>query len=160
MLGLSEMGPLSAVLRPEEHADRPDSIGRPVFFVETRVMTHQDKLAAPGEPGEMQFRSPQLMLGYWKKPKETAEAFVDGWFRTGDQVVRDADGFLEVVDRVKDVIDTGGVLVAPCEVEDAIFELDEVADAAVVGVPDEEWIEAIRAFVILKADASLTDDAL
>src|SRR5699024_7365891 len=67
VFGLSEMGPLSAVLRPEDHADRPGSIGRPVFFVETRVVTHQGKLAAPGEPGEMQFRSPQLMLGYWKK---------------------------------------------------------------------------------------------
>lgn len=160
VFGLSEMGPLSAVLRPEDHADRPGSIGRPVFFVETRVVTHEGKLAAPGEPGEMQFRSPQLMLGYWNKPEETAEAFVDGWFRTGDQVIQDADGFLEVVDRIKDVINTGGVLVAPREIEDVIFELDEVADAAVVGVPDEEWIEAIRAFVILKEDASLTDDAL
>ena len=160
VFGLSEMGPLSAVLRPEDHADRPGSIGRPVFFVETQVVTHEGKLAAPGEPGEMRFRSPQLMMGYWNKPEETAEAFVGGWFRSGDQVVQDADGFLEVVDRIKDVINTGGVLVAPREIEDVIFEMDEVADAAVVGVPDEEWIEAIRAFVILKEDSSLTGDEI
>ena len=158
VFGLSEMGPLSAVLRPEDHDDRPASIGKPVFYVETRVVTHEGKLAAPGEPGEMQFRSPQLMLGYWKKPEATAEAFIDGWFRSGDQVVQDSDGFLEVVDRIKDVINTGGVLVAPREIEDVIFEMPQVADVAVVGVPDDEWIEAVSAFIVLKDGASLTDD--
>lgn len=156
VFGLSEMGPLSAVLRPEDHYQRPASIGKPVFFVQMRIITNEGKIAAPGETGEMQFKSPQLMLGYWNKPEATAEAFIDGWFRSGDLVTEDRDGYIEVVDRIKDVINTGGVLVAPREIEDCIFEMPGVADVAVVGVPDEEWIEAVACFITPKEGIQLT----
>lgn len=158
--GQSELGPLCTVLRPEEHDARPASCGRPVFFVEARVVTSEGEIAAAGEPGEIQYRSSQLMAGYWNKPEATAEAFTDGWFRSGDQVTRDEEGFIEVVDRIKDVINTGGVLVAPREVEDCIYELPEVAEVAVVGLPDERWIEAITAVVVLKENEELTAEAL
>ncbi|MCT1802247.1 fatty acyl-CoA synthetase [Kocuria carniphila] len=158
--GQSELGPLCTVLRPEEHDARPASCGRPVFYVEARVVTSEGELAAPGEPGEIQYRSPQLLTGYWNKSEATEQAFVDGWFRSGDQVTQDAQGFIQVVDRIKDVINTGGVLVAPREVEDCIYELDEVAEVAVVGLPDERWIEAITAVIVLKEGTTLTPETV
>nr|WP_245940596.1 fatty acyl-CoA synthetase [Brevibacterium celere] len=158
--GQSEMGPLCTVLRPEEHDDHPGSAGRPVLFVETRVVDDSGADVAPGELGEILYRSPQLCSGYWHRPEATAEAFDAGWFHSGDLVRMDEQGYVEVVDRVKDVINTGGVLVASRQVEDAIFELDEVAEVAVVGVADEKWIEAITAFVVLRPAAAETSGGL
>ncbi|MGP5317635.1 fatty acyl-CoA synthetase [Arthrobacter rhombi] len=158
--GQSELGPLCTVLRPEDHDARPASCGLPVYNVEARVMTADGAIAVPGEPGEIQYRSPQLMTGYWNQPDATNAAFVDGWFRSGDQVTRDAQGYIQVVDRIKDVINTGGVLVPPREVEDCIYELPEVAEVAVVGISDERWIEAITAVIVLKDGASLTAEGV
>lgn len=114
-------------------------------------MDTADNDVAPGELGEIVYRSPHLCEGYWNKPEATEEAFRGGWFHSGDLVRQDEDGYIEVVDRVKDVINTGGVLVASRQVEDCIYELPAVAEVAVVGVPDEKWIEAINAFVVTKA---------
>jgi fatty-acyl-CoA synthase len=104
----------------------------------------------PGELGEVVYRSPQLCEGYWDKPEETEEAFAGGWFHSGDLVRADEQGYITVVDRIKDVINTGGVLVASREVEDALYTHPAVAEAAVIGAPDERWIEAITAFVVLR----------
>ncbi|MGO3856847.1 MAG: fatty acyl-CoA synthetase [Glutamicibacter arilaitensis] len=158
--GQSELGPLCTVLRPEEHDARPASCGRPVFHVEARVINAEGQLAEAGEPGQIQYRSPQVMSGYWNKPEETEQAFTDGWFRSGDQVAKDRGGYIQVVDRIKDVINTGGVLVAPREVEDAIYELPEVAEVAVVGIDDPRWIEAIAAVIVLKDDTHLSAQAV
>lgn len=152
--GQSEMGPLCTVLRPEEHADRPASAGRPVLFTELRVVDASGVDVPVGEPGEVVYRSPQLCEGYWDKPEETAESFRDGWFHSGDMVTMDAEGYITVVDRIKDVINTGGVLVASREVEDALFSHPAVAEAAVIGMPDERWVEAVTAVVVLKAPAT------
>ncbi|WP_436888713.1 fatty acyl-CoA synthetase [Nocardiopsis dassonvillei] len=146
--GQSEIGPLATVLRPEEHADRPASAGRAALFVELRVVDEKGEDVPPGELGEVVYRSPQLCQGYWDKPQETEEAFRGGWFHSGDLVRADAEGYIEVVDRIKDVINTGGVLVASREVEDALYTHPAVAEAAVVGTPDEKWIEAVTAFVV------------
>lgn len=151
VFGQSEMGPACTVLRPEEHADHPGSAGRPLLFVEAQVVDSEGNRVATGELGEIAYRSPQLCLGYWNKPAATEDAFVDGWFRSGDLVKQDENGFIEVVDRVRDVINTGGVLVASREIEDCIYQLPEIAEVAVVGVPDEKWIEAVSAFVVVKA---------
>ena len=157
--GQSELGPLCTVLRPEEHDAHPGSAGRPVMFVETRVVDSSGEEVGPGSEGEMLYRSPQLCEGYWNRPEATAEAFDNGWFHSGDLVKVDEDGYVEVVDRVKDVINTGGVLVASREVEDTVFELPQVAEVAVVGIADEKWIEAISAFIVLKPDqGALTGD--
>ncbi|WP_209326112.1 fatty acyl-CoA synthetase [Brevibacterium renqingii] len=150
--GQSELGPLCTVLRPEDHDSHPGSAGRPVMFVETRVVDSAGEDVGPGQEGEMLYRSPQLCEGYWNRPDATAEAFDDGWFHSGDLVRVDVDGYVEVVDRVKDVINTGGVLVASRQVEDAIFELPQVAEVAVVGIADEKWIEAVSAFIVCKPD--------
>jgi fatty-acyl-CoA synthase len=158
--GQSEIGPLATVLRPEEHAERPASAGRPILFVETRVVDESGHDVADGEPGEVLYRSPQLAQGYWDKPDETAEAFRGGWFHSGDLVVRDEAGYLTVVDRIKDAINTGGIMVASREVEDAVYTHPAVAEVAVIGVPDERWIEAIVACVVLKPDAAVAEDEL
>ncbi len=151
--GQSEIGPLATVLRPEEHAERPGSVGRAVLFVETRVVDDEMNDVAPGELGEVVYRSPQLCSGYWDKPEETALAFTGGWFHSGDLVRIDEQGYMFVVDRIKDVVNTGGVLVASREVEEALYLHPAVAEVAVIGVPHERWIEAIAAVVVLKQEA-------
>jgi fatty-acyl-CoA synthase len=155
--GQSEIAPLATVLRPEEHEQRPDSCGRAVLFVELRVVDAAGDDVPPGELGEVVYRSPQLCEGYWDKPDETDEAFRDGWFHSGDLVRVDEQGYLYVVDRIKDVINTGGVLVASREVEDALYTHPAVAETAVIGLPDERWIEAITAVVVTKAEVSEED---
>ena len=158
--GQSEIGPVATVLGPEEHAARPTSAGRPLPSVETRVVSPDMHDVAPGEPGEIVHRSPQLMIGYWGAPAETEAAFDGGWFHSGDVGVMDADGFLFVVDRLKDVINTGGVLVASREVEDALLRHPAVSEAAVIALYDDVWGEAISAVVVLREGSSASGDAL
>ncbi|WP_430382162.1 acyl-CoA synthetase [Streptomyces sp. P10-4] len=152
--GQSEIGPLATVLAPEEHEGRMDSCGRPVLFVDARVVDENGEDVPAGTPGEIVYRSPQLCEGYWDKPEETAEAFRDGWFRSGDLAVRDAEGYFTIVDRVKDVINSGGVLVASRQVEDALYSHEAVAEAAVIGLPDERWIEAVTAVVVPRGEVA------
>ncbi|MDF3301352.1 acyl-CoA synthetase [Streptomyces tropicalis] len=155
--GQSEIGPLAMVLGPDEHKGRMDACGRPVLFVDARV-TDEDGADVPdGTPGEIVYRSPQLCEGYWERPEETAEAFRDGWFRSGDLAVRDAHGYYTVVDRVKDVINSGGVLVASRQVEDVLYTHERVAEAAVVGLPDDRWIEAVTAVVVPRGEVTEAD---
>lgn len=152
--GQSEIGPLSMVLGPYEHKGRLDSCGRPVLFVDARVVDENGEEVPDGTQGEVVYKSPQLCEGYWDKPEETAAAFRDGWFHSGDLVVRDADGYYTVVDRVKDVINSGGVLIASRQVEDALYSHTAVAEAAVVGLPDERWIEAVTAVVVPRGEVT------
>lgn len=126
-----------------------DSCGRPVLFVEAMVVDENGDEVPDGMAGEVVYRSPQLCEGYWGKPEETAEAFRDGWFHSGDLAVRDAQGYFTVVDRLKDVINSGGVLVASRQVEDALYTHPGVTEAAVVGLPDDRWIEAVTAVVVV-----------
>lgn len=153
--GQSEVGPLATVLKPWEHEGRMDSCGRAILFVEMRVVDTEMNDVAPGDTGEVVYRSPQLCEGYWNNPQATEEAFAGGWFHSGDLARIDAEGFITVVDRIKDVINTGGVLVASREVEDCLYTHEAVAEVAVVGLPDEKWIEAVTAFVVLKPDATV-----
>jgi fatty-acyl-CoA synthase len=160
--GQSEIGPLATVLGPDEHKGRLDSCGRPVLFVDARVVDEDGKDVPDGTQGEVVYRSPQLCEGYWDKPEETAAAFRDGWFHSGDLAVRDAQGFFTVVDRVKDVINSGGVLVASRQVEDVLYTHEGVAEVAVIGLPDDRWIEAVTAVVVPRGEvteAQLIDHA-
>ncbi|WP_405522403.1 acyl-CoA synthetase [Streptomyces canus] len=160
--GQSEIGPLATVLAPDEHKGRMDSCGRTVLFVDARVVDENGKDVPDGTPGEIVYKSPQLCEGYWDKPEETEAAFRDGWFHSGDLAVRDAHGYFTIVDRVKDVINSGGVLVASRQVEDALYTHDAVAEVAVIGLPDERWIEAVTAVVVPRGEvteAELLDHA-
>ncbi|MFI1279716.1 fatty acyl-CoA synthetase [Streptomyces sp. NPDC020858] len=152
--GQSEIGPLATVLGPREHKGRMESCGRPVRHVEAKVVDEDGKDVPDGTAGEVVYRSPQLCLGYWNDPEATERAFRDGWFRSGDLAVRDAHGYFTVVDRVKDVINSGGVLVASRQVEDVLYTHPGVAEVAVVGLPDERWIEAVTAVVVARGEAT------
>ncbi len=160
--GQSEIGPLATILKPEEHDERPASAGKPILNVRTRVVDPAMNDVPTGEHGEIVHRSPQLMVGYWDKPEETEEAFAGGWFHSGDLGYMDEGGYLYVVDRLKDVINTGGILVSGREVEDVLYDHEAVSEVAVVALPDEKWIEAVSAVVALKSgtepDESLAEE--
>jgi fatty-acyl-CoA synthase len=158
--GQSEIAPMATLLRPEEHEARPASAGRPIGTVETRVVDTAMNDCPPNVRGEIVHRSPQLLIGYWDKPDATAEAFEGGWFHSGDVGYLDEEGYLYVVDRVKDIIKTGGSMVASREVEEALFTHAAVAEVAVVALPDPKWIEAVTAVVVLKQGAVATEAEL
>lgn len=158
--GQSEVAPLATVLSPAEHAERPASAGRPVLNMETRVVNEAMEDVAPGEMGEIIHRSPQAMVGYWDKPEQSAEAFAGGWFHSGDVGTLDEAGYLYVVDRIKDIINTGGVVVSSREVEECLYTHPAVAEVAVIALPDEKWIEAVTAVVTLKAGQQASADDL
>ncbi|MFT4127389.1 MAG: fatty-acid--CoA ligase FadD8 [Gordonia sp. (in: high G+C Gram-positive bacteria)] len=136
---------------------RLSSCGRPSAFLRTALLGPDDEPVAPGEPGEICVSGPLLAGGYWGLPEQTAETFRDGWLRTGDIARADADGFLYIVDRTKDMIVTGGFNVFPREVEDVVAEHPSVAQVGVIGVPDPKWGEAVTAVVVLRDGA--VDDA-
>jgi len=158
--GQSEISPLATILKPHEHDARPASVGRPVLNVQTRVVDVDMNDMPAGEAGEIVHRSPHLMLGYWDKPKETEQAFAGGWFHSGDVGYFDAEGYLYIVDRIKDVINTGGVQVASREVEDALFTHPALAEVAVIAIPDAKWIEAVAAVVVLREGAAVSEAEL
>jgi long-chain acyl-CoA synthetase len=138
------------------------SCGRPYPWVEVRIVDASTGTDMPlGEVGELWTRSHQNMAGYWDNPAATADALTpDGWFKTGDAGYADADGFLYLHDRVKDMIVTGGENVYPAEVENVLMQHPAVADVAVIGVPDERWGEAVKAIVVPAADSSVDGPAL
>ena len=145
---------------PVNHPERLASCGTPCVGNQVRLLDEDGQEVAEGEVGEICVRGPLVMQGYWNKPEETAQAFRNGWLYTGDMARRDTDGYLYIVDRSKDLIISGGFNVYPREVEDALSQHPAVASAAVVGVPDEKWGESVRAWVVLRAGASVPAETL
>jgi len=158
--GQTEIAPLATVLRPEEHDARPSSVGRPVLNVMSRVVDANMNDCPPGVHGEIVHRSPQLLREYWEKGPETEEAFSGDWFHSGDIGYQDEEGYFYIVDRVKDVINTGGVLVASREVEDALFTHPAISEVAVIALPDPRWLEAVTAVVVLRPGMSAGEEEL
>ncbi len=134
------------------------SAGRAIPGTEIRIVGSEGKDLPAGEVGEVVVRGPQVMKGYWNKPEETAAALRDGWLRTGDAGYLDAEGYLYICDRVKDMIISGGENIYPREIENVLFELPAVGDAAVIGVPDEKYGESVMAVIVLRAGATLDAD--
>jgi fatty-acyl-CoA synthase len=157
LYGQTEIAPLATMLGPEDQLRKPGSCGKPVLNVETRVVDDAVRDVAPGEVGEIVHRSPHLMTGYYKDEEKTAEAFRGGWFHSGDLATVDAEGYITVVDRKKDMIKTGGENVASREVEEAIYGLAGVSEVAVIGVPHPHWVEAVVAVIVPKAGAPLSE---
>ncbi len=159
--GLSETSPVTHV-NPTEGERRAGSIGIPVPNTDQRIVDPETgtRVLGPGEVGELEIRGPQVMLGYYRNPTETAMFLRDGWFRTGDIARIDADGFAYIVDRKKDTINVGGMKLYPREVEEVLFQHPGVAEAAVIGVPDPERGEAVKAYVVLKPGAHPTEAQL
>jgi acyl-CoA synthetase (AMP-forming)/AMP-acid ligase II len=126
------------------------SVGRPCLYLELDIWDENGKSLPAGERGEVVLRGPKVFKGYWRDPDATAKAFAGGWFHTGDIGVRDEDGYLFIVDRLKDMILSGGENIAGSEVERVLYEHDAVLEAAVVGRSDEKWGEVPVAFVALR----------
>jgi hypothetical protein len=162
--GMTETTGTIVALPPEDHtpADvlRMRAAGKAMPGSEVAVVGPDGQRLAAGEVGEVVIRSPQNMAGYWKQEEETARTIdADGWLRSGDAGYMDADGYLYIHDRVKDMIISGGENIYPAEVESAIYGHPAVADVAVIGVPDERWGEAVKAMVVLRPVWPLTPTA-
>jgi long-chain acyl-CoA synthetase len=157
--GLSETSPVACfnqVFLPS----KPGTVGLPLLGCEVAVVDDHDVRLGVGEPGEVVIRGHNVMKGYYKRPAETAEALRGGWLHTGDIGVIDADGFLAILDRKKDVILRGGMNVYPREIEDVLLTHPAVSLAAVVGVPDERLGEEVKAYVVVRQGAQVTEEAL
>jgi long-chain acyl-CoA synthetase len=146
--GLSETSPVASSNHPDKER-KPGSIGTPIEGVEMRVVDEDDKPVAQGEVGEITIRGHNVMKGYWQRPEATEEAMRGGWFHTGDMARTDEDGYFYIVDRKKDLIIRGGYNVYPREVEEVLYEHPKIREAAVIGVPHDQWGEEIGAAVVL-----------
>jgi len=161
--GMTEAAPTVSHLTPDDHRrgmGRTASMGAPVPGVQVQVRGAGGEPLPAGEIGELWIRGPNIMLGYWNRPDATADALVDGWYRSGDIVHADGDGYLYMVDRAKDMIITGGENVYSIEVEAALSEHPDVLEAAVFGIPDARWGEAVHATVTPRPGAVLDAEAL
>jgi fatty-acyl-CoA synthase len=159
--GLTETSPGGTLMPVEDSRRKAGSVGKAAPFVELRVVGDDEGPLPPKAIGEVHFRGPNVFAGYWNRPDATAEAFsADGWFRTGDLGYLDDEGFLTLVDRKKDMVITGGENVYSAEVEDVLFAHPAVAEAAIIGVPDERWGEAVCAVVALRPAQRATADEL
>jgi fatty-acyl-CoA synthase len=154
--GMTEAGPGVCTLGTADLARKRGSVGKPLMHVDIRLVADGADVAE-GEIGELWLRAPNIVPGYWRHPEANAAAFVDGWFRTGDLARRDDEGFLYIVDRLKDMYISGGENVYPAEVERVLYLLPEVAEAAVIGVPDARWGETGHAFLVVRPDATLSE---
>jgi acyl-CoA synthetase (AMP-forming)/AMP-acid ligase II len=157
--GQTEMSSNTCFLRGEDAIRKMGSIGRPAANVEVRIVDEAGADVPRGEIGEIVYRGPTVMRGYYGKPEATAEAFAGGWFHSGDLVREDADGFLYVVDRLKDMLISGGENVYPAEVERTLMLHPAVAEVAVLGIPHPRWVETPLAVVVTEAGASEVSEA-
>jgi acyl-CoA synthetase (AMP-forming)/AMP-acid ligase II len=162
MYGMTETSGTIVALNPEDHDpngnERMRSVGKPLLGVEIKVVDEAGTEVPPRTVGEIATRSAKNMKGYWNMPEATAATIdKDGWLRTGDAGYLDEDGYLYIHDRVKDMIISGGENVYPAEVENALYSHPLVADVAVIGVPDQKWGEAVKACVVLKEGAQVSE---
>jgi long-chain acyl-CoA synthetase len=166
--GMTELSPLVAYLPPHDHVRdgtpqqlvRLKAAGIPIFTAEVKVLGPDDQELPRGEIGEICARGPMVMKGYWKQPEATAEALRNGWMHTGDAGYMDEDGYIFLVDRTKDMIVTGGENVYSVEVEAALYDHPAVLEAAVVGVPDEQWGESVHAVIYLRDGKQASEEEL
>ncbi|MDX6331859.1 MAG: fatty-acyl-CoA synthase [Streptomycetaceae bacterium] len=158
--GMTEAAPGVLFLDAEHSVSKAGSAGVPHFFSDVRVVRPDLSPAGVGETGEVIVRGPHVMPGYWGLPEETAAAFSDGWFRTGDAARTDSDGYVTIVDRLKDMIISGGENIYPAEIEEALLAHPDIVECAVIGIADEKWGEVCRAVVVARQGASLDPEEL
>ena len=149
----------ACLITSEDAVNKAGSTGRAFYFTEVRVVDDEGHECAPGEPGEVLVAGPHIMTGYWNRPDATVETIIDGWLHTGDIATMDADGFVTIVDRVKDMLISGGENVYPAEIENVLLGNEKVADAGVIGIKSTKWGESPLAVVVRK-DEGLDADEL
>jgi fatty-acyl-CoA synthase len=157
---MTEVGPNLFSLHQDDATRKIGSIGRPNFYVETRIIDEAGIDCPADTPGELLLRGPMVTPGYWQNDAATEAAFQDGWFRTGDVVQRDDEGYFYVVGRLKEMYISGGENVYPAEVERWLEKHPEIVDVAVVGVPDEKWGEVGSAFIVSQPGLTPTTESL
>jgi len=140
--------------------DHVGSAGKALRHVAIRITREDGTEADPGESGELWCRGPVVTPGYWKRPEANADSYVDGWFRTGDIASRDAEGFIYIEDRLKDMYISGGENVYPAEIENILYEREEIREVAVIGLPDERWGETGCVVVALQPGKSLSAEQI
>ena len=168
LYGQTESGPLTTVLRPEDHVlhgseaqmARLASAGRPILTYEVRIVDKDGKDVAPGEIGEIIVRSECMTVGYWNLPEETSKTIKEGWLYTGDFGRFDEEGYVYIVDRKNDMIISGGKNIYPREIEEVLYKHDAILEAAVIGVPDEHWGESVKALVVLKPGKEESEEGI
>ena len=149
---------ITYLAKGEHDEKRLTSCGRPTLFARTALLGEDGKPVPQGEVGEICVSGPLLSGGYWKLPDATAETFRDGWMHTGDLATIDAEGYVNIVGRIKDMIIRGGENVYPREIEEFLYTHPAIADVQVIGVPDERYGEELMAWVVLRSGASLSED--
>ena len=159
--GLTESSPV-VCSNPYEGLNKAGTVGQPVPGTRVKLVDREDptKAAPEGEPGELVFAGPQIMKGYWRRPDADKDVFVDGWLRTGDVGLIDADGYVKIVDRLKDMIAVGGFKVFPSQIEAILYHHPAVKEALVIGIPDTYRGECPKAFVTLQEEAEIDGAAL
>lgn len=155
--GMTEVGPNLTSLHQRDAIRKKGSIGRPNFYVEIKIVDEKGERVAPNLPGELLLRGPMVTPGYWQNEAATQAAIKDGWFYTGDMVRQDEEAYIYVVDRIKNMFISGGENVYPAEVERVLVAHPGVAEAAVIGIPDEKWGESGKAFVVCKKETAVSE---
>jgi acyl-CoA synthetase (AMP-forming)/AMP-acid ligase II len=159
--GQTEMSSVTCMLMGrEDSVNKMGSVGKPVINVRVRVVDEEMRDVPRGEVGEIVYRGPTVMQGYYRNDQATAEAFEGGWFHSGDLVYEDEDGYLYVVDRKKDMIISGGENIYPAEIETVLMSHEAVAEVAVIGVPHPKWVETPLAVIVRAGGAEVGEDEL
>jgi len=156
--GMTETTASGTIAGHEDFLAKQGTVGKITINIEARVVDDNDSDVTIGEVGEIVYRGPAVMKEYYKMPEATAEAFKGSWFHSGDLVRQDEDGFIYVVDRKKDMIISGGENIYPAEIEEVLYTHPKVLEAAVIGVPDPDWGESVKAIVVPKQGETLTDE--
>jgi acyl-CoA synthetase (AMP-forming)/AMP-acid ligase II len=163
LYGATENYGIISKLAPKDHAagrNKLRSCGKAIEGSEVKIIDSEGNTLPNGEVGEILLKSSWILKSYWRNPKATEEVKAGGWYHTGDAAYLDDEGFLFIKDRVKDMIITGGENVFPAEVENAVHSHEDIIDVAVIGIPDEQWGEAIKACVVLRPGAELSEDEI
>jgi len=156
--GMTETSPTVFIIDEANALRKVGSVGKPVLHTSVRTVDQNGSDVPTGEAGELWIKGPNVTPGYWNHPEANAASFTDGWFHSGDAAKMDDEGFYYIVDRWKDMYISGGENVYPAEVEQVIYELPQVAEAAVIGVPNEKWGEVGKAIIVLKTGARLSEE--
>jgi fatty-acyl-CoA synthase len=155
---MTETSPGGIGLAGEDAARKVGSAGKPLLHTEVKIVNEDGNEVDQGEVGEILIKGPNVTPGYWNNEEATEKSFVDGWLKTGDAAQMDDEGFIYIVDRQKDMYISGGENVYPAEVENVIYQLPEIAEAAIIGVPDKKWGETGKAYIVLKPDCNLSEE--
>jgi acyl-CoA synthetase (AMP-forming)/AMP-acid ligase II len=158
--GLTETGGPACLISPAEALERAGSTGKAFYHTDVKVVDPEGNEVGPNETGEVLVRGPHIMLGYWNRPDATAETLVDGWLHSGDIAMIDADGYIYIQDRIKDMIISGGENVYPAEIENTLATHEGIKDVAVIGMDSAKWGESPLAIVVKQDEALSAEDVL